>query len=51
MMRKLVDPDALILHHEELAEVALQRDLPCAAVLIRAHLETTLRYVYPAPTD
>ena len=51
MMRKLVDPDALILHHEELAEVALQRDLPRAAVLIRAHLETTLRYVYPAPTD
>lgn len=51
MMSKLVDPDALILHHEELAEVALRRDLPRAAVLIRAHLETTLRYVYPAPTD
>ncbi|GGE12840.1 transcriptional regulator, GntR family [Gemmobacter megaterium] len=51
MMRKLVDPDALILHHEELAEVALARDLPRAAVLIRAHLETTLRYVYPEPAD
>lgn len=51
MMRKLVDPDALILHHEELAEVALERDLPRSAMLIRAHLETTLRYVYPAPAD
>lgn len=51
MMRKLVDPDGLIQHHEELAEVALQRDHPRAAVLIRAHLETTLRYVYPAPAD
>lgn len=51
MMRKLVDPEGLIQHHEELAEVALQRDHPRSAVLIRAHLETTLRYVYPAPAD
>lgn len=51
MMRKLVDPDALILHHEQLADVALERDLPRSEVLIRAHLETTLRYVYPAPAD
>lgn len=51
MMRRLYDTDALIGHHEELADVALARDLPRAAVLIRAHLETTLRFVYPDPTD
>lgn len=51
MMRRLYDTDALIQHHEELADVALARDLPRAAVLIRAHLETTLRFVYPDPTD
>lgn len=51
MMRKLDDPEGLIRRHEELAEVALARDLPRAAPLLRAHLETTLRYVYPAPAD
>ena len=51
MMRKLDDPEGLIQRHEELAEVALARDLPRAALLLRAHLETTLRYVYPAPAD
>lgn len=51
MMRKLDDPEGLIRRHEELAEVALARDLPRAALLLRAHLETTLRYVYPTPAD
>lgn len=47
MMKELTDPDHLILVHEELADVALQRNFERASDLLHAHLETTLRYVYP----
>lgn len=48
MMKELTDPDLFILEHQELADVALERDFERAADLLHTHLETTLRYVYPA---
>ena len=47
MLRRLTDPDHFVAVHETLAEVVLARDHARAAPLLSAHLETTLRYVYP----
>lgn len=49
MMRVLSNPEHFIAVHEELAQVALARDLPRATGLLSAHLETTQAWVYPEP--
>lgn len=46
MMPELKDPEHFIRVHENLAEVALARDVARAEKLLGNHLETTLAYVY-----
>ena len=52
MMRMLVDPDEFIRMHSDLAEAVLSRDADAVAGLLREHLYSTVRCVYPdAPHD
>jgi GntR family transcriptional regulator, carbon starvation induced regulator len=47
MMRMLVDPDEFIRMHSDLAEAVLGRDADAVAGVLREHLYTTVRCVYP----
>lgn len=47
MMRMLVDPDEFIRMHSDLAESVLSRDADAVAGVLREHLYTTIRCVYP----
>jgi DNA-binding GntR family transcriptional regulator len=47
MMRMLVDPDEFIRMHSDLAEAVLGRNVDAVADVLREHLYTTVRCVYP----
>lgn len=47
MMRELTQPEVFVASHEALARAALARDADTLEALLREHLESTLRLVYP----
>jgi DNA-binding GntR family transcriptional regulator len=47
LMRTWLDPEQYIYVHEEIADAVLSRDEELSSILLKAHLESTLRGVYP----
>lgn len=47
MMNELTDSEVFIADHEALANAVISRNLPLTEAYLRAHLESTLRYIYP----